>query len=412
MRPPPPGARAPAPSGRPAPPSGRRPPSPPMPAAAPAPAASTSTSDAATAGAQFVRPHLRSLAPYTPIEPFEVLSARLGRDPADIIKLDANENPYGPPPEVAAALGAMRFPNIYPDPETRALRAALAPSLGVPLPQVLVGCGADELIDLLMRVVLDPGDTIVDCPPTFTMYKFDAAVNGVSVLTVPRVGKNGFDLDVPAIEAAVREGGAKIVFVTSPNNPDGSLTPDADLARLLALPALIVLDEAYIEFAGAPSRAAWVNDHANLCVLRTFSKSAALAGLRVGYGAFPPGLASYLWRAKQPYNVSVAAETAALAALGNAAWLDRVRDALVAERARLAAGLASIEWLTPYPSAANFVLCRVGGGRDAGAVRDALAKEHGIMVRHYATKELANCVRVSVGRPEHTDALVAALRVL
>ena len=164
-----------------------------------------------------------------------------------------------------------------------------------------------------------------------------------------------------------------------------------------------------LQFAGEASRAAWVLSHDNLVVLRTFSKSAGLAGLRVGYGAFPAGLAAYLWRAKQPYNVSAAAEVAALAALTNPSWLARVRDALVAERARLAAGLAAVPWLTPYPSSANFVLCQVGGGRDAGAVRDALAKDHGIMVRHYAKKELAGYIRVSVGKPEHTDALLAAL---
>ena len=353
------------------------------------------------------------MAPYTPIEPFEVLSARLGRDPADIVKLDANENPYGPPPEVAAALGAMPFPHIYPDPETRALRAILAAQLGVPAPQVLVGCGADELIDLLMRAVLDPGEAIVDSPPTFTMYAFDAAVNGARVITVPR--KPGFALDVPGITDAVTAGGAKVVFITSPNNPDGSLVPEADLLALLALPALVVLDEAYIEFADpaiAASRAAWVLAHDNLVVLRTFSKSAGLAGLRVGYGAFPAGLAELLWRAKQPYNVSVAAETAALAALSNPVYLKTVRDALVAERGRLAAGLARVEWLEPFPSSANFILARVGGGRDAAGVRDALAARWGIMVRHYAKAELAGFIRVSVGKPEHTDALLAALAEL
>ena len=385
----------------------------PIMAAAASAGANTAPTSAPTVdgGARFIRPHLRALAPYTPIEPFEVLSARLGRDPADIVKLDANENPYGPPPEVAAALGALAWPHIYPDPETRALRAVLARQLGVPAPQLLVGCGADELIDLLMRAVLDPGDRIVDCPPTFTMYAFDAAVNGAAVVTVPR--KPGFALDVAGIEDAVRNKGAKVVFVTSPNNPDGSLVPAAELDALLALPALVVLDEAYIEFAdGVASRAGDVLKHDNLVVLRTFSKSAGLAGLRVGYGVFPAGLAEFMWRAKQPYNVSVAAETAALAALSNPTYLKDVRDALVAERGRLAAGLASIPWLEPYPSSANFILARVGGGRDAGAVREALASRWGIMVRHYAKAELAGYVRVSVGKPEHTDKLVAALQEL
>jgi hypothetical protein len=161
------------------------------------------------------------LAPYTPIEPFEILSARYGRTPQDIIKLDANENPYGPPPEVRAALGTMSFPHIYPDPETRTLRKALGEMNGIPMEHLLVspdsllawqgpihprtalpqvGCGADELIDLLMRCVLDSGDVIIDCPPTFTMYAFDADVNDARVVTVPRL--DGFRIDVEGIRWA------------------------------------------------------------------------------------------------------------------------------------------------------------------------------------------------------------------
>jgi histidinol-phosphate aminotransferase len=120
---------------------------------------------------------------------------------------------------------------------------------------------------------------------------------------------------------ALREQQPKVVFLTSPNNPDGSMIAEDELLEILALPVLVVLDEAYIEFSEEPSRMRWVLDHPNLVVLRTFSKSAGLAGLRVGYGAFPAGLIEYLWRAKQPYNVSVAAETAACAALTNPSYL-------------------------------------------------------------------------------------------
>ncbi|KAJ7538891.1 hypothetical protein O6H91_11G067800 [Diphasiastrum complanatum] len=172
-------------------------------------------------GASFLRPHLLQLAPYTPIEPFEILSARLGRSVKDIVKLDANENLYGPPPEVLKALGCMDFPNIYPDPESRRLRAALEVDAGVEAEHILVGCGADELIDLIMRCTLDPGDKIIDCPPTFTMYAFDAAVNAASVVKVPRL--HDFRVDVEALARAVKEHSPKIVFLTSPNNPDGRL---------------------------------------------------------------------------------------------------------------------------------------------------------------------------------------------
>ncbi|GBF99898.1 histidinol-phosphate aminotransferase [Raphidocelis subcapitata] len=370
-------------------------------------AAAPSQQQQATTAVQFVRKHLLDVPPYTPIEPFEVLSARYGRTPQQIVKLDANENPYGPPPEVRQALAEMPWPNIYPDPETRRLRKALSELSGVPEEYLMVGCGADELIDLLMRCTLDPGDKIVDCPPTFTMYVFDADINDARTVTVPRL--EGFRTDVEGIKRAVAEHRPKLLFLTSPNNPDGSVINDADLAELLQLPVLVVLDEAYIEFADEASRVDWVQRYPNLVVLRTFSKSAALAGLRVGWGAFPLDLAQYMWRAKQPYNVSVAAETAACAALTNMTYLEKVRNALVSERRRLIGLLEAVPFLEPYPSHANFVLCKVTQGRDAKAVKDALA-DKGIMVRHYAKKELSGYVRVSVGKPEHTDALMAALK--
>lgn len=352
---------------------------------------------------------MRKLAPYTPIEPFEILSARYGRKPEDIVKLDANENPYGPPPEVRQALGTMPFPHVYPDPTSRQLREALSKLNGIPMEHLLVGCGADELIDLLMRCVLDSGDKIVDCPPTFTMYAFDADVNDAKVVTVPRL--EGFKIDVPAIRRAVEEHRPKVVFLTSPNNPDGSLISEEDVKAVLQLPVLVVLDEAYIEFAGQPSMISQVPQHNNLVVLRTFSKSAGLAGLRVGYGAFPLDMIEYVWRAKQPYNVSVAAETAACAALTNPTYLEDVRVKLLKERDRMFSELQTISYLHPYPSHANFILCKVLGGRDAKALKDSLA-QMGIMVRHYAKKELSGYIRISVGKPEQTDAVMAGLRQL
>ncbi|KZV21810.1 histidinol-phosphate aminotransferase, chloroplastic-like [Dorcoceras hygrometricum] len=360
-------------------------------------------------GDSFIRPHLRKLKAYQPILPFEVLSIRLGRKPEDIIKLDANENPYGPPPEVFEALGSMRFPYIYPDPESRRLRAALAEDSGIEAEYILAGCGADELIDLIMRCVLDPGEKIVDCPPTFTMYEFDASVNDAIVIKVPR--KSDFSLDVKRIAEVVEQEKPKCIFLTSPNNPDGSIIDDETLQKILNLPILVVLDEAYIEFSGLESRMGWVKKHENLIVLRTFSKRAALAGLRVGYGAFPLSIIEYLWRAKQPYNVSAAAEVAACAALQNPAYLEKVKVALVQERDRLFKLLKEIPFLNPYPSHSNFILCEVKSNIDAKKLKEDLAKM-GVMIRHYSNKELAAYVRVSVGRPEHTDVLMECLKRL
>ena len=356
--------------------------------------------------ADLIRPDVATMEPYTPIYPFEVLAERLGRAPGDIIKLDANENPYGPPPGVRAALADLEYAHIYPDPESRALRQALSGFTCVPSELIIAGAGADELLDLTMRLFLLPGDAILNCPPTFGMYSFDAAIAGARVATVPRTA--GFALDVDAIEAAVEEYRPKLVFVTCPNNPDGGWVDDIDLDRLLALPLVVVLDEAYVEFAGMErSRIRRVPQRDNLIVLRTFSKLAGLAGLRIGYGAFPACLMPHLWKIKQPYNVSVAASTAALAALQDWAWLEKRVELIVAERRRLTEMLRAVPYLQPYPSQANFVLCRVVG-RDARALKLALEQE-GILIRYFNKPGLRDHVRFTVGKPEHTDVLAEAL---
>ncbi|KAL0408644.1 UNVERIFIED_CONTAM: Histidinol-phosphate aminotransferase, chloroplastic [Sesamum radiatum] len=338
----------------------------------PPPAASTSSAvpvkedGCSLTGDSFIRPHLRKLSPYQPILPFEVFEA----------------------------LGSLRFPYIYPDPESRRLRAALAEDSGLESDYILAGCGADELIDLIMRCVLEPGDKILDCHQP---------------LRFPR--KSDFSLDVKRIVEVVEQEKPKCIFLTSPNNPDGSIINDETLLEILNLPILVVLDEAYIEFSGLESRMRWVKKFENLIVLRTFSKRAALAGLRVGYGAFPLSIIEYLWRAKQPYNVSVAAEVAACAALQNPDYLENVKVALVQERERLFKLLKEVPFLNPYPSYSNFILCEVTSGVDAKKLKEDLAKK-GVMIRHYSNKELAGYVRVSVGKPEHTDALMDSLKTL
>lgn len=361
-----------------------------------------------------IRPHLDSLPPYTPIEPFEVLSARIMRDPSQIVKLDANENPYGPLPVVREALANLAFPHIYPDPESRALRRSLAAFTGVPEDYLLAGSGADELIDLLMRVFLEPGDCILSCPPTFGMYSFDAKLNAARCVEVPR--NKDFSLDLDAIRRAVNGYRPKLFFITSPNNPDGSLISPEVLDEMLSFDTLVVLDEAYIEFAGENlgaglSRIRDVPRRNNLIVLRTFSKWAGLAGLRVGYGAFPGWLMPVLWKAKQPYNVNVAASVAAQVSLEHVDELSEVVERLVSERERLLAALQTIPCLEPYPTRSNFILCRVVG-RDAAELKARLAQEHGIFIRYFDKPGLRDHIRISVGKPQDTDVLIHALQEL
>ncbi len=354
----------------------------------------------------FVRSFITDLEPYTPIEPFEVLSQRLGLPPEAIVKLDANENPYGPAPEVIRALGELPYPHIYPDPESRELRMALSAWTGVPMENLIAGAGADELIDLVMRLVLDPGDAILNCPPTFGMYAFDASIQDARTVNVPR--RDDFSLDLDAIEQAARVEKPKLLFLTSPNNPDGSLIPPDQVRRLMGLPLLVVLDEAYMDFADdSRSMLQDAAESANLIVLRTFSKWAGLAGLRLGFGAFPGPLMPHLWKIKQPYNVSVAASTAALVSLQNLDALETNRRKLISERTRLTHELERVPWLQPFPSQSNFVLCRVQG-RNARQLKLDLAAR-GILIRYFEKPGLQDKIRISVGRPEHTDRLISAL---
>ena len=354
-----------------------------------------------------LNPHLADLDEYVPIEPFEVLSARLGIPSERIVKLDANENPYGPLPAATEALARYPHFHIYPDPRQSMLRDALGAFIGVPAAHILPGHGADELLDCLCRVFLAPGDTVIDTPPTFGMYSFDARLAGAKVVDVHR--SDEFAVDVDAVADAVERHGPKLLFLTSPNNPSGNWLRDDALERLLAMPVVVVLDEAYVEFADHPSRAGRVLGYDNLVVLRTFSKAAGIAGLRLGYGIFPQWLMHVLWKFKQPYNVNAAASVAGVASLRNADQIEAVVEKLKAERVRLYALLEALPGIETVPgSQANFILCRVLG-RDARNLKLALESD-GILVRHYDKPGLEGCIRISVGRPEHTDALIDALR--
>jgi histidinol-phosphate aminotransferase len=356
-----------------------------------------------------IRAHIRDMEAYQPVYPFEVIAQQLGRDPAEIVKLNANENPYGPDPAALAALQDLQYAHIYPDPESRMLREALAKQLDVPVENLMMSAGADELIDLIMRLFIDPGDVLLNCPPTFGMYAFGAGVNNARLVEVPR--KQDFSLDMEGIEQAVAQHNPKLLFLASPNNPDGGVLPQEALNQILAMPLVVVVDEAYVQFAEPnSSRLTKVFDHQNLIVLQTFSKWAALAGMRVGYGVFPEALMPHLWKIKQPYNVSVAGAAAALASLRNIEALQENVVKIVAERQRLLAMLEGIPYLRLYPSQTNFILCQVID-RPATDLKQAL-EGSGILVRYFDKPGLRDHIRISVGTPAQSDDLLAALAAM
>ena len=354
---------------------------------------------------KLVRPELLAMKSYAPIEPTDVLSLRAELPGGKIVKLDGNENPYGCSPKVYQALAAYPYYHNYPDPEQRELRKALEGYTGLGRQHIVCGTGSDGLIDLILRLFLKPGDEVINCPPTFGMYPFSTDVCGGRVVDVLRTGS--FVLDMTGIKKALTAS-TKVIFVASPNNPTGKATSMEEIKELIDTGRVIVVDEAYFEFSSNVTMANMVPSYPNLIVLRTFSKWAGLAGLRIGYGLFPVEIAGHLMKIKQPYNASAAAQAAVLASLADIDYLRANVAKLVMERERLFGELEELGWLKPYPSQANFILCSLLEGK-AQEVWQGLRKK-GIFVRYFGTPGLRDCLRITVGRPEHTDTLVKALK--
>jgi histidinol-phosphate aminotransferase len=353
---------------------------------------------------KLIRPELVTMKSYTPVEPTEVLSQRADLPSSKVIKLDGNENPYGCSPKVYHALATYLYYHNYPDPEQRELRKALEEYAGLGRQHIVCGMGSDDLIDLILRLFLKPGDEVINCPPTFGMYPFSTEICRGRVVDVSRTAD--FALDMAGIKKALTKN-TKVIFIASPNNPTGNTTSEKEIMELVDAGKIIVVDEAYFEFSGV-TMTNLVPSYPNLIVIRTFSKWAGLAGLRIGYGFFPIEIADYLMKIKQPYNANAAAQTAVLASLADIEYLRANVAKIVLERERLFGKLKELDWLRPYPSQANFILCSLSGGR-AKEIWQQLRKK-GIFVRYFDTPGLQDCLRISVGRPEDTDALVRALK--
>jgi histidinol-phosphate aminotransferase len=352
---------------------------------------------------RFLRGDLAALEPYEPIVPLEALSERSGVPIEKLIKLDGNENPYGCSPRVRRALADYPFYHIYPDPLQRELEAPLEQYVGISREHIVAGSGSDELIDLVLRLFLEPGDEVINCVPTFGMYSFSTEVCGGKTVAVQR--DSAYEVDLDAVRSAVDER-TKVVFIASPNNPSGNTAARDTILALVESGLVVVVDEAYYEFSGR-TVAGLVPEHPNLIVLRTFSKGAGLGGLRAGYGIFPVSIAQLIRRIKTPYNVNAAAIIAMRESLADLDYLKGNVRAIIEERGRLSAMLERQGLLEPLPSEANFILCRVlnGVARD---IKFGLEKK-GIFIRYFRNALLKDMVRISVGKPQQNDALVEAL---
>lgn len=355
---------------------------------------------------ELVRIDMSKFGVYSPCKSPDVVSKKTGIPEDMIIKLDANENPYGCSPGVRKALAEYPYLNIYPDANQTELRESISKYVGLDADYIVAGNGSDELIDLLLRMFLAPGDEVIINVPTFDMYRFSTEVCCGKVVNVVR--KKNFEVDVDAVKAAVTPK-TRIIFVTSPNNPTGTMISEEDILELVDIGLPLVIDEAYFEFS-CGTVAHLVPKYSNLMVLRTFSKWAGLAGLRIGYGIFPLKIADILMKIKPPYSINMAASVAARISIQESAYLLDTVQKMIKERERLFDLLSRLDFLKPIPSQANFILCEVTRG-NAKYIQDELEKQ-GILVRYYNTPLLQNYIRISAGKPEQTDRIIEALEEL
>lgn len=357
---------------------------------------------------QRVRPEILTFTPYVPGLTIEEIKERYGL--STVIKLASNENPLGASPVVQQVL-ARSLGQVfrYPQNHSPRLCQAIAKSMGVRAEQVVAGNGSDEIIDLLMRVVAKPGqDNVVCYEHSFSMYAMMARLCGVEYREVPRGGD--FRLPLESLAEAVDHNTA-LVFVTSPDNPTGLAAKAEELMVLSGvLPegALLVVDEAYMDFTWPPEEYSMMNtlgELGNVVVLRTFSKAYGLAGLRLGYGVMPEWLADHLRRARPPFTVNLLAEEAGIAALEDDSFYSATLEVVFAGRERLLKRLPELGCRV-WPSQANFVM--FSPPYPAGQVCEELLKR-GVIVRHLKSFGLSDNIRVNVGTGPETEVFLKTL---
>ncbi len=360
-----------------------------------------------------IRPAIRRMQGYVP-----------GEQPRDVrsyIKINSNENPYPPSPRVLQALqqavgqngqvgqdgqdlddlhGLMDL-RVYPSPTAEDLREKAAAVYDLEPNQILVGNGSDDLLTMLMRTCVDPGDRVAYPVPTYSLYDILVAMQDGHAMHV--VWPQDFSLPVQQLV----ESEAKLVFVANPNAPFGNFTP-LDQLEVLAQQtrSIVVIDEAYVDFAET-SALPLIHTYPHVLILRTFSKSFSLAGMRIGLAFGQPELLAELMKVKDSYNLNRLSIVAAIAALEDYDWMRANAEKICATRSRLRDALQEIGYLV-YPSQANFVVARMDGVSQQPMYE--WLKAHKILVRYFSAPELADCVRISIGTDDEIDQLLAAMQ--
>ncbi len=347
----------------------------------------------------FTRPCVKDLEAYKVVPPnYNII-------------VNANENPFDFPDALKKELNdeIMRMPlNRYPDPSATALREQLADYVGVDAGQIICGCGSDEIMSMLNQTFINPGDVVISHAPSFSMYQIWSVIGGADFIWVP----DNDDLypDVENIINTAKLKNAKLIYLCSPNNPTGSLLPRHDVIDILEeTNALVILDEAYIEFKKEGDLTDIVNEYNNVIVLRTLSKAFGLAGIRCGYAVGPKPLIDMMYKVKSPYNLNKLTQAAAVIALKHRDTLLKNVEILNSERQRLYEFLKGLKGVTRvYPTASNFIYFEVP---DGAPLYDALLDE-GILVKYlkHDVSDDVDHIRLTVGSPEENDAVIKVLK--
>lgn len=338
-----------------------------------------------------LRDNIKALVPYS--------SARDEFKGQASVLLDANENPFGSPLETAY--------NRYPDPRQLALKAKISQIKGVPEPNIFLGNGSDEAIDILFRAFCRPGvDNVILVPPTYGMYEVSANINDVAIKRVNLTPD--FQLDLEGIAEAI-DGNTRLIFLCSPNNPTGNSLDREDMETILAnFTGIVVVDEAYINYARQRTFIQELTEYSNLVVLQTLSKAWGLAGLRLGMAFASAEIIEVFNKIKPPYNINQSTQDLALQALKNVDVVNEWTRQTVAERDQLVSVLLNFTFVEHvYPSDANFILVKTTDPR--GIYHDLV--QRGIILRDRSKVELcAGCLRITIGTPEENAQLVEGLR--
>jgi histidinol-phosphate aminotransferase len=339
---------------------------------------------------------LKDLVSYVPGKPIEDVARELGLEPSQIVKLASNENPLGPSPlAVQAMQEALLKAHFYPDGGGYHLRVGIAEKFGLSIDNVMLGNGSNEIIEFLGHAFLQPGDNIVTAEHAFVVYKILAKLFGANTIEVP---DPNLTHDLPAMAAAINER-TKIVYIANPNNPTGTMVTENELDQFITrVPenVVVALDEAYYEFLQEPpDTLKYLRNHPNVIALRTFSKIQGLAGLRIGYGLAHEELIRLLQKTRQPFNVNSISQAGALAGLQDDAYQAKTREVVWQGRDFLQAEFRQRN-LEFVPSVANFILLKVGNGKE---VFQQLL-QRGMIVRAMDEYKLPKWIRVTVGTPE------------